>query len=223
MKVLALDTCLDACSVAVCEDGSAIAALSEPMSRGHQERLAPMAAEVMARAGLTFDALGLIAVTVGPGSFTGLRVGLAFAKGLALALGLPCVGVGSLEALATSETGNEADGGFIVAAVDARRGQVYLQAFIDGRAAMAPDALAPEIAAARLAELWPGGPAILVGSGAGLVATVLPGARISDLLAPDPAAVARAALRLKSPYPPPRPLYLRAPDARLPGGALLGA
>ncbi len=220
MKILALDTCLDACSVAVCEDGNKIAAMSEPMTRGHQERLASMAAEVMAKAHLGFDALGLIAVTVGPGSFTGLRVGLAFAKGLALALGIPCVGVGALEALAASETDNEAGGGFVAAAVDARRGQIYLQAFIDGRAAMAPDALAPEIAAARLAELWPGGPATLVGSGAGLVASVLPGARISDRLAPDPAAVAKAALRLKTPYPPPRPLYLRAPDARLPGGVL---
>lgn len=218
MKVLALDTCFDACSVAVCEDRHTIAALSEPMSRGHQERLAPMAAEVMARAGLGFDALGLVAVTVGPGSFTGLRVGLAFGKGLALALGLPCVGIGALEALAASEADYEA--GFIAAAVDARRGQIYLQAFIDGRAVMAPDALAPEVAAARLAELWPGGPATLVGSGAGLVAAVLPGARISDRLAPDPAAVAKAALRIKAPYPPPRPLYLRAPDARLPGGVL---
>ena len=217
MKVLALDTCLDACSVAVCEDGVAIAALSEPMSRGHQERLAPMVAEVMAQASLGFDALGLIAVTVGPGSFTGLRVGLAFGKGLALALDIPCVGVGALEALAASES----DAGFVAAAIDARRGQIYLQAFIDGRAVMAPDALAPEIAAARLAELWPGGPATLVGSGASLVSSVLPAARISDRLAADPAAVARAALRLKAPYPPPRPLYLRAPDARLPGGALL--
>jgi tRNA threonylcarbamoyladenosine biosynthesis protein TsaB len=221
VKVLALDTCLDACSAAVCEDGVAIAVLSEPMSRGHQERLAPMVAEVMAQADVAFDALGLIAVTVGPGSFTGLRVGLAFAKGLALALGVPCVGVGTLEALAASASEAKFGKAFVAAAVDARRGQIYLQAFIDGRAAMAPDALQPEIAAARLAELWPGGPATLVGSGSGLVAGVLPSATISDCLAPNPVAVARAALRLKSPYPPPKPLYLRAPDARLPGGRLL--
>ena len=175
-----------------------------------------MVAEAMAQAGVAFDALGLVAVTIGPGSFTGLRVGLAFAKGLALALGVPCVGVGTLEALAASE----GQAGFVAAVVDARRGQIYLQAFIDGRAVMAPDALAPEIAAARLAELWPGGPATVVGSGAGLVSGVLPQARVSDRLTADPAAVARAALRLKNPYPPPKPLYLRAPDARLPGGLL---
>jgi tRNA threonylcarbamoyladenosine biosynthesis protein TsaB len=212
LKILALDTCLDACSVAVCEDGSALAVRSEVMQRGHQERLAPMAAEVMAEAGQVFDWIELIAVTVGPGSFTGLRVGLAFAKGLALALDIPCVGVGALEALAASE----GDAGFVAAAVDAKRGQIWLQAVLDGRAAMAPDALAPEVAAARLAELWPGGPAILVGSAAPELAGFIPQAKISPRLAPDPVAVARSALRLRAPYPPPRPLYLRAPDARLP-------
>ncbi|MDP3173606.1 MAG: tRNA (adenosine(37)-N6)-threonylcarbamoyltransferase complex dimerization subunit type 1 TsaB, partial [Phenylobacterium sp.] len=84
--VLGLDTCLDACSVAVRDGARILAASSEAMARGHQERLAPLAAEVMAAAGLRFDQLGRVGVTVGPGSFTGLRVGLAFAKGLAAAL-----------------------------------------------------------------------------------------------------------------------------------------
>ena len=212
MKILALDTCLDACSVAVCENGSPLAVRTEVMARGHQERLAPMAAEVMAEAGQAFDGLQLVAVTIGPGSFTGLRVGLAFAKGLALALDIPCVGVGALEALAASE----ADAGFVVAAVDAKRGQIWLQVFIDGKPAMAPDAVAPEIAAARLAELWPGGPATLVGSAAAQLSGVIPAAHVSTRPAPDPVAVARIALRQRPPYPPPRPLYLRAPDARLP-------
>jgi tRNA threonylcarbamoyladenosine biosynthesis protein TsaB len=212
VKILAIDTCLDACSVAVCQDGATLAVHSEIMSRGHQERLAPMAAEVMAEAGEAFDALDLIAVTIGPGSFTGLRIGLAFAKGLALALGVPCVGVGALEALAASEE----DAGFVVAAVDAKRGQIWLQAFVDGKPAMAPDALAPDVAAARLAELWPGGPATLVGSAAEQLSGVIPTARVSARLAPHPVAVARIALRQRPPYPPPRPLYLRAPDARLP-------
>jgi tRNA threonylcarbamoyladenosine biosynthesis protein TsaB len=213
MTILALDTCLDACSVAVCENGAPLATHTEFMSRGHQERLAPIAAAVMAEAGQAFDNLDLIAATVGPGSFTGLRVGLAFAKGLALALGIPCVGVGALEALAASE----GDAGFVAAAVDAKRGQIWLQVFIDGRPVMAPDALSPETAAARLAELWPGGPALLVGSASLALAGVIPQARVSVRLAPDPVAVARSALRLRAPYPPPRPLYLRAPDARLPG------
>jgi tRNA threonylcarbamoyladenosine biosynthesis protein TsaB len=84
-------------------DGDAVrAARSEPMTRGHQERIAVLAREVMAEAGMKFVDLTRIAVTVGPGSFTGLRVGLSFAKGLATALSIPCVGVNTLEALAAS-------------------------------------------------------------------------------------------------------------------------
>ena len=79
MIILGLDTALAACSVAVTRDGEVLAAMSEPMLRGHQERLAPMVQEVMAAAGLPFAALDRVGVTVGPGSFTGLRVGLAFA------------------------------------------------------------------------------------------------------------------------------------------------
>ena len=210
MILLALDTCLDACSVAVWADGRVLAGSSEPMRRGHQERLAVMAQATMAQAGTAFSALDRIGVTLGPGSFTGLRVGLAFAKGLGLALGRPVVGVGVLEALAQG-----AGDGFVAAAVDARRGQVYLQAFDGGRALMAPDVLPVETAGARLAELWTGGPATLVGPGAALLAGVLPLAVVIEAAAPDPALVALLASRALPPFPPPRPLYLRAPDARL--------
>ena len=217
MNILALDTCLGACSVAVCADGAALAAASEAMTRGHQERLAPMAAEVMATAGLAFAQLDRVAVTVGPGSFTGLRVGLAFAKGLALALDRPCVGISVLEALGRGRPG------FAAACVDAHRGQVYLQVFIDGHAAMAPDVLPVEIAAARLIELYAGGPAALIGSGASLLQAALPqGAAEPDAL-PDPVAIAALASGARAPFAPPRPLYLRAPDAKLPGGRPVGA
>ncbi len=214
MKLLAVDTCLDACSAALWADGGVAASLSEPMSRGHQERLAPQVAELMQGAGCAFSELDRIAVTVGPGSFTGLRVGLAFAKGLALALDVPCVGVGALEALAWSGGAK----GFAAACLDAKRGQVYLQIFIDGKAAMAPDVLPVEIAAARLAELWNGAPATLVGSGAPLLAGVLANAAILTPAAADPAAVAEIAAAARAPFPIPRPLYLRPPDAKLPGG-----
>jgi tRNA threonylcarbamoyladenosine biosynthesis protein TsaB len=219
MKILALDTCLGACSVAVCDDGQALAAASEAMTRGHQERLAPMAREVMTAAGLEFARLDRIGVTIGPGSFTGLRVGLAFAKGLALALDLPCIGVSVLEALGRAKPRP----GFVAACVDAHRGQVYLQVFIDGRAAMAPDALPVEIASARLIELYAGGPAFLVGSGASLLQAALPGAVAEPDALPDPVAIAAFALAARSPFVPPRPLYLRAPDARLMGARIEGA
>src|SRR3982751_1272707 len=100
MIVLGLDTCLASCSVAVRDGARVLASAREVMARGHQERLAPMAQQVMREAGLSFDKLDRIAVTVGPGSFTGLRVGIAFAKGLSAALDIPAAGVGTLEALA---------------------------------------------------------------------------------------------------------------------------
>lgn len=208
MIVLGLDTCLTACSVAVTDGGRVLAHASEVMARGHQERLAPMAERVMAEAGLSFDRLDRIGVTVGPGSFTGLRVGVAFAKGLGAALGLPTAGVGTLEALAA-----DADG-LAFAAIDARRDQVYLQGFEDGRALMAPDVLPVAVAAARLAELAMGRSLTLVGSGAPLLAGVSPGARILPVEGADARHVARiAGSRSAAPL---RPLYLRAPDARLP-------
>ncbi|WP_332770025.1 tRNA (adenosine(37)-N6)-threonylcarbamoyltransferase complex dimerization subunit type 1 TsaB [Phenylobacterium sp.] len=207
--VLALDTCLGACSAAVLDGDRVLASRVEPMARGHQERLAPLVAELMAEAATSFDQLDRVGVTVGPGSFTGLRVGLAFAKGIGQALAIPVVAVGTLEALA------EATPGRVLAVLDAKRGQVYLQAFADGVPVSAPDVLPLETAAARVAEFAPD---VLIGSGAALFADMTPSARVVAAEQADPAAVARLAAA-RSPIPP-RPLYLRAPDARLPGGKL---
>ena len=208
MIVLALDTCLTACSVAVSDGGRVLAHASEVMARGHQERLAPMARAVMAEAGLPFAALQRIGATVGPGSFTGLRVGIAFAKGLAAALTIPAAGVGTLEALAAEASG------LVFAAVDARRDQIYLQAFEDGRALSGPEPLGLEAAAARAAAIAQGRPATLVGSGAALLAPLVPKAKVLPLEGADARQVARlAAARDPAPL---RPLYLRAPDAKLP-------
>jgi tRNA threonylcarbamoyladenosine biosynthesis protein TsaB len=210
MIVLAIDTCLFACAVAVVDGERVRSRRVEPMSRGHQERLAPLAQEAMAESGLRFDQLERIGVTVGPGSFTGLRVGLAFAKGLGAALSIPVVGVGSLEALAEPERGD------VLAVLDAKRGQVYLQAFSGGAPVSAPDALPVELAAARVAEFAPD---ILIGTGAALLAGLRPDARIIEADTTEPVAVARLAAA-RTPVPP-RPLYLRAPDAKLPGGKTL--
>lgn len=210
MIVLALDTCLSACGVALVDGGQVLARRQAPMVRGHQERLGAMVAEVMADAGADFAILDRIGVTLGPGSFTGLRVGLAFAKGLALALDRPCVGVGSLEALAQDRPG------LVVAIADARRDQAYWQAFRDGGAVT-------EAAATGLTQIadWlraKGGPDTLVGPGAGLLAEYFPAAACAFLEGPDPAMVARLAAAAAEPLTPPRPLYLRTPDAKLPGG-----
>lgn len=210
--ILSLDTCLGACSVAILDGDRVLAARTEPMTRGHQERIGMLAREVAAEAGVAFSDLTRIGVTVGPGSFTGLRVGLAFAKGLATALSIPCVGVNTLEALAAGVPG----GGFVAAVLDARMGQVYLQVFDDGVALMAPDALDLGAAAARLAELHGGQPVTLIGSGAPLLAQTFAGASVLTPVSPDPAAVARLAAARPAPSHSPRPLYLRAPYATLP-------
>jgi tRNA threonylcarbamoyladenosine biosynthesis protein TsaB len=181
---------------------------SEPMERGHQERLAPMAAEVMAAAGLAFADLGKIAVTLGPGSFTGLRVGLAFAKGLHLACGAPLAGVGTLEALAMSAGA----GGVSAGVIDARRGLVYLQAFEGETPLMAPDIVTTQAATLRLARAA-AGQLRLIGPGAPLLGAMLRHAVVIDLAAPDLAALGRLARRA-TPDPALRPLYLRAVDAR---------
>lgn len=211
MIVLALDTALELCSVAVLQDGATRAVRSEAMARGHQERLAPMVAEVMAEAGLGFAAVDRIGVTVGPGSFTGLRVGLAFAKGLGSALSRPVVGVGTLQALAA---GDERPGA-TVAVIDARREQAYLQAFEAGRPLAPPEALALADVPARLAGLQV---RRLVGPGAPLLADAFPDAEVDPLPGPDPVVLGRLAAVAPPPGAPPRPVYLRAPDAKLPGG-----
>lgn len=208
--ILSIDTCLGASSVAIVAGERVLATRSEPMTRGHQERIGMIARDAAAEAGVAFADLTRIAVTVGPGSFTGLRVGLAFAKGLATALSIPCVGVTTLEAMAH---GGE---GFVAAVLDARMEQVYIQVFADGVALMAPDALGVGEAAARLGELYSGGSATLIGSGAPLLADALSGAQVLTPAAPDPVAIAKLAASRPAPTHSPRPLYLRAPYATLP-------
>lgn len=222
MRVLVVDTSLGLCTAGVFEvegEGPRWAARplglrSEAMTRGHQERLAGMARDAAAEAG-GFGAVDRIGVAVGPGSFTGLRVGLAFAQGLGAALGRPVVGISTLDALAASTGAAPA----VAALIDARRGQIYARFWRDGAAQGPAEALSVEAARERAAALGAG--ARLVGSGATLLAGVVPGATAIDLAGPSPAALARLAAAADPAASPPRPLYLRAPDAtpptRLPG------
>lgn len=211
MRVLVIDTALDACTAAVFEDGRALGVRTERMARGHSERLGGFVRDAVAEAGGGFEALERIGVTVGPGSFTGLRVGLAFAQGLGAALDLPVVGISTLEALARSADSGQ---GATAAVIDARRGQVYLQTFRDGAPVEDAEALSIEDATAKLADggWW------ITGSGAPLV-----GGPVEAATTPDPAAMAPLTAAHDPATHPPTPLYLRAPDAtpptRLPGQA----
>src|ERR1700756_4542743 len=128
MLILAIDTALDACSAGVLDTRASklIAQESLPMKRGHAEALMPLIARVMKKVSLAFTALDRIALTTGPGSFTGLRVWLSAARGLALAAGKPVVGLTTLSAYAApivSESGEDP----VISAVDARHDQVYFQ------------------------------------------------------------------------------------------------
>lgn len=220
MKLMVVDTALGLCTVGVFEvDGAGARSLglrSEPMVKGHSERIAGFARDAAAQAGLAFTALDRIGVTIGPGSFTGLRVGLAFAQGLAAALDRPAVGVSALDALAASAGAARE----VAALIDARRGQVYARFWRDGEVVGEAEALTLEAAAARIGTMGAG--AVLIGSGAALFADVASERTILSLDGPAPEALARLAAADPA-FAPARPLYLRAPDAtpptRLPGQA----
>ena len=154
MRVLAIDTALEACSAAVLDTEHVAMSVHEslPKLRGHAEALMPMIARVMDRAGLDFAALDRIAVTTGPGSFTGLRVGLAAARGLALATGKPAIGLSTLAAYAAPLVA--ADGTLpVVAAIDARHDRVYVQVFGPGGRTIVPARLASIREALRAAAM----------------------------------------------------------------------
>ncbi len=196
MIILALDTCLNACAGAVVADGVVLSKIVEPMQRGHQERIALMTAELMAAASLTFPDLHRVAVTVGPGSFTGLRIGLAFAKGLGVALDIPCVGVGVLDVLGRQMSGR------VLVALDARGGAAHVRAFENGEPVGAAATLSIEDAGALET------PDILIGDGAVLLASAYPKATVITPDACDPVLV--AALGASDPPRPADPIYMRA-------------
>src|SRR5512134_3936204 len=128
MRILAMDTSAGACSVALRDDRGVIERLEE-MQRGHAEALMPMIVSLMRAVGCEFRELGLVAVTVGPGAFTGLRVGLAAARGIALATDVPCIGVTTLEAIAAAVPPRERDGRIVLVVLETKRGDFYAQAF----------------------------------------------------------------------------------------------
>ncbi|HEY0302958.1 MAG TPA: tRNA (adenosine(37)-N6)-threonylcarbamoyltransferase complex dimerization subunit type 1 TsaB [Rhizomicrobium sp.] len=211
MKLLAADTALGACSVSIMDGDAVLAHRLVAMERGHAEALAPMVEDAMREAALPFAALDRLAVTTGPGTFTGQRVGLAFMRGLRVALGKPLTGVTTLSAMAAAAM---AETGAASAAVlhDARREEVYLE--IVGTAPVGPVILsfdeAVDVIAAH-ADI-----VALAGTAAPAARERLPHTILSGIRQPDALWVARLAARLPATDTAPKPLYLRAPDAKLP-------
>ena len=210
MRLLAIDTALAACSAAVFDtDAGMLASETLLMQRGHAEALMPQIARVMAKAAIDYAALDRIAVTVGPGSFTGLRVGVSAARGLALAARKPAVGVSTLTAMAMPFVDDNSLP--IVVAIDARNDLAYMQAFGE---------LGRDLNAARIGPLHtafdevPEGAVILVGSAAAKISALR--LRIASVKPSDSSDIAWVAAlgATASEEVPPKPLYLRPPDAK---------
>lgn len=184
MKILALESSAVACSAALCEDETLVAQAFQNNGLTHSRTLMPMCGDLLKNCGAAPADVDVVAVAVGPGSFTGLRIGVSAAKGLAWSLGKPCAGVSTLEAMAwtAAHMGME-----ICPVMDARRGQVYNARFlgVDGAPvrltedrAISLDDLGTELKNA-------GKPQILVGDGAALCYNTLKERGLDLRLAPE--------------------------------------
>jgi tRNA threonylcarbamoyl adenosine modification protein YeaZ len=217
MRVLAIDTALEACSAAVLDTalGEITASETLRMTRGHAEALIPLIARVMDAAKIEFDDLDRIAVTTGPGSFTGLRVGISAARGISLAAAKPAFGITTLAAFAAPYLAQN-DATSVAAVIDARHAHVYFQVFGPNGHATAAPRIAPIDEAARAAAT---APMRVVGSAATLFAAAWPlhappPTLVEAQIAPDIAWVARLGVAAAEGQGAPKPLYLRAPDAQ---------
>ncbi len=215
-RVLAIDTALGACSVCVAEAGEALplALESTEMATGHAEALMPMIERVMAQVDGGFSSLERVAVSIGPGSFTGLRIGIAAARAIGLAANIPVLGVSTLSAYAAPLI-NAEEPGIIAVGIDARHGAVFFQAFTAaGRTIVLPRVISLKEAGRAIGS----GPVKLAGSGAAALAVEAMAlglkASIADMRpAPDILWVAKLGLSATPASAPAKPLYLRPPTA----------
>jgi tRNA threonylcarbamoyladenosine biosynthesis protein TsaB len=208
MRILAFDCAGAQCAAAIVADGETLAEKRIESDRGHAQLLMPLLVELITTAGLRFGDVDRFAVTTGPGSFTGIRVALAAAHGLALGTGKPIVGVSVFDVIAAQAT-DVLEGYRVLVAIDSRRAELFVQLFYPYGPLSEPAMLAP----AAVAD-WAGpGPLLLAGDGAALLTADMPAAIVSDLpKLIDPAVLARLAATREAGQPP-APFYLRPPDA----------
>ena len=215
MIVLALDTAGTGCFAAVYDSGEdrLLASAGAVIGRGHAEQLMAFVDQALEASGKTLADIERIAVTIGPGSFTGIRVGVAAARGFALALGVPAVGISVLAAL--SEAARQAHPGRdVLAAMDAKRDELYCQRFkADGEAGSAPEILALDEAR----RIFAGFEGVVCGSAAGLLVDApLPDVPGTDAV--DIGLVGRLGATADPHQEKPSPLYLRGPDVKSQAG-----
>lgn len=213
-----MDTAGGACSAALWRKGRVVASRFERLRRGHAERLVPMIETVMAEGATAYADLDCLAVTVGPGGFTGVRIGLATARGLALACRRPLVGVSNFQVLAAAAGADAPSDGSLAVVIDAKRHDLYVQAFAsDLRPRTQPASILPQ----DLAAFLPPGTLVLVGDGADQAVPYLAAARRRVTLSKTPGTVDAAQLAELVAAKnlgaregmPVEPLYLRPPDA----------
>ncbi len=229
MNLLGIDAACSACSAALLQDDAITAHCYRAMQRGHVEALMPMVATVLHDSGAGYSDLHMVAVTVGPGSFTGLRTGLAAARGIARALGIPLVGVTTLETVAFAaarDTADAPDAATLVVALETRRADLYLQCFaLDLAPKCDPVSILPQDAAAIL----PDGPLVAAGDGAARLHEALANReRVVEIVPgpglPDARDVARIAadrfgaegMPSMTYHSPPAPVYLHPPHVTVP-------
>jgi len=226
MRILAIDTALPAVSACVLDSDAEepLSAETVPMERGHAEEIMPLIERVMSKVPGGFASINRVAVAVGPGSFTGIRIGLAAGQAIGLACKADVVGVSTLAALAAPLILEEFDG-VVAAAIDARHGKVYVAAFSpDGRTLLTPRRAGVHEALRAMGD----GPLLLIGSGAELLAKEARASGVahrvvSDRASPDIAYVARLGLAATPETAPARPLYLKEPDVTISSKAQPGA
>jgi tRNA threonylcarbamoyladenosine biosynthesis protein TsaB len=223
MKILAVDTALGACSAAVLDDDRVVAQELIAMERGHAEALAPMVQALMQTAKVRFPELDRLAVTTGPGTFTGQRVGLAFMRGLRIALKRPLIGITTLQAMATAAM-HEAQTLLGAALHDAKRGEVYVGLYKGDETILEPALLPFDDAISLMAQLVSRDEHIAFAGTAAESACAGHVKRggsgvVASIRYPDALWVARLALHAPESTEAPQPLYLRPPDARLPSRA----
>jgi len=211
--LLALDTSANLCSAAVFDSANNrfVGRKSDDIGRGHAERLMGLLQELLDDGQLVYEDIGRIAVTIGPGSFTGIRVGIAAARGLAFGLDVPVVGIGVLDAIAFQHRQVHHDGPIVVA-MDAKRDEIFLQVF-DGGSSSGP----ANVAIADIAANMPLSTCNIAGSAADIVAAQSGRTDIhiiSRQSAADIDAVAGLASHNRDWNEKPKPLYLRKADAK---------
>lgn len=209
MPVLAIDTSEAWCSAALVAKGASLGVKREKLGRGHAERLMPMIEELMAEAGCSLGDVARLAVVTGPGTFTGLRIGLSVARGLGLALSKPVIGLTGLSSVAGPVL--ESAGGIVHAVTDGRGGQAFHQMFegLDAYGLPAPASDAGCFDMDIIREKISACPGLVAGSGA-----TPAGSDTAVFGGIDPVWLARVAERLDPAVFPPEPTYFRPPDAK---------